>query len=312
MDSLPANIILNVPPFFRLHASGHVERYREHDFVPPSTDPQNGVVSRDAVVSPENNLAVRLYLPKSKAAGKLPLLIYIHGGGFSTQSAFSSVYHPYANSLAADSNSVVVSIDYRLAPEHPLPACYDDSYAAVKWVGSHSRVGPDPWLNEYADFERVYIAGDSAGANIAHDVVVRSAGGSSSPAESLGLKFSGLILIHPFFGSGEPTKVWDFIYPGSTGPTEFRLIPAADPARLSRLSCERVMVVVAEKDYLRDRGQRYYEALKSSHWKGSVELFETPGEHVFHLFNPTSENAISIMNRVSQFVNARPRPKSRF
>ncbi|XP_051131464.1 probable carboxylesterase 12 [Andrographis paniculata] len=310
MASDPTGITHDFPPFFRIHASGHVERYQEHDFVPPSTDPQNGVVSRDAVVSPENNLAVRLYLPQTKTAAKLPLLIYIHGGAFSVQSAFSSVYHPYVNSLAADSKSVVVSIEYRLAPEHPLPACYDDSYAAVKWVGSHSRVGqgPDPWLNEHADFERVYIAGDSAGANIAHDVVVRSA----SPAENLGLKFSGLILIHPFFGSGKPDKLWDLVYPNTAGPNDFRLNPAADLARLSRLSCERVLVVVAEKDFLRNRGRYYYEALKSSHWKGSVELFETPGEeHVFHLLNPTSENAISMMNRISKFINA-PRQMSHF
>lgn len=150
---------------------------------------------------------------------KLPLLIYIHGGGFSLESAFSSLYHNYANSLASESRSVVVSIEYRLAPEHPIPAYYDDSYAVVKWVDSHSRVGggPDPWLNEYAEFQRVYVGGDSAGANIAHDMVIRA---SNSRENGLGIKFAGLILVHSFFGSGKPDKLWDFICPETPGSND--------------------------------------------------------------------------------------------
>ncbi|KAK6159375.1 hypothetical protein DH2020_006689 [Rehmannia glutinosa] len=141
-----------------------------------------------------------------------PLIIYIHGGAFSLQSAFSSLYHNYANSLASQSRSVVVSIEYRLAPEHPIPACYDDCYAAVKWIGSHTRVegGPDPWLNEHADFNRVYAAGDSAGANLAHNIVTRADVG-------LGFKFAGLILVHPFFGIGKPDKLLEFHLPRHDG-----------------------------------------------------------------------------------------------
>ncbi|KAK6135674.1 hypothetical protein DH2020_030577 [Rehmannia glutinosa] len=303
MESNPTQITHDFPPFFRVHNTGHIERYLEHDFVPPSHDHQTGVVSRDVVISPENNVSARIFLPTTTTTAqgdpKLPLIIYIHGGAFSLQSAFSSLYHNYANSLASQSRSVVVSIEYRLAPEHPIPACYDDCYAAVKWIGSHTRVegGPDPWLNEHADFNRVYAAGDSAGANLAHNIVTRADVG-------LGFKFAGLILVHPFFGIGKPDKLWNFICPDTTGCDDLRLNPTADLDLLSKLGCDRVLVCVAEKDQLRNRGWNYYEKLKKCDWKGVVEFYESPGEdHVFHLFKPVSDEAVSLLKLIVRFIN---------
>ncbi|KAI3446015.1 hypothetical protein Pfo_002680 [Paulownia fortunei] len=317
MDSNPTQITHDFPPFFRIHNSGHIERYLEHDFVTPSHNPQTGVVSRDVVISPENNVSARMFLPRTtKGDPKLPLLIYIHGGAFSIQSAFSSMYHNYANSLASESRSVVISIEYRLAPEHPLPACYDDSYAVLKWVDSHSRVGegPDPWLNEYADFQRVYVAGDSAGANIAHNLAIRANDNPEYMADDgLSFKFAGLILVHPFFGIGKSDKLWNFICPDTTGSNDFRLNPTANMDILSRLRCDRVLVCVAEKDFLRDRGRNYYEGLKKSDWKGVVEFFETAGEeHVFHLFDPACDKAISLLKRIVGFMNCGAHVMSHF
>lgn len=317
MDSNPSQtqITHDFTPFFRVYNTGHIEKFVEPDFVAPSHDPLTAVTSRDVAVVPENNVSARIFLPKTTAADpkKLPLLIYIHGGGFSLESAFSSLYHNYANSLASESRSVVVSIEYRLAPEHPIPACYDDSYAVVKWVDSHSPVGggPDPWLNEYADFQGVYVGGDSAGANIAHDMVIRA---SNSRENGLGIKFAGLILVHPFFGSGKPDKLWDFICPETPGSNDPRLNPSADMDLLSKLGCERVLVCVAEKDWLRRRGLHYYEALKRSDWKGWIECFETEGEeHVFHLFDPTHDKANTLLKRIVGFMDSgAPNLVSRF
>ncbi|KAG8368335.1 hypothetical protein BUALT_Bualt15G0034900 [Buddleja alternifolia] len=301
MDPNSTHITHDFPPFFRVHNTGHIERYQVHDFVPPSPDPQTGVVSRDVTISPENHVSARIYLPKTTTTTqKLPLIIYIHGGGFSIQSAFSSLYHNYVNSLASQSLSVVVSIEYRLAPEHPIPACYDDCYAVMKWVDSHTRVGqgPDPWLNEHVDYRRVYVAGDSAGANLGHDMIIRANNG-------FGFKFTGLILVHPFFGSDKPDKLWDFICPDKTGPNENRLNPSTDMDLLSKLGCERVLVCVGEKDFLRGRGWNYYQGLKRSEWKGVVEFFESPGcDHVFHLFDLDCEHAVSLMKQIVSFVNS--------
>ncbi|KZV17762.1 putative carboxylesterase 12-like [Dorcoceras hygrometricum] len=303
MDPQSDQATHDFPPFFRVHTSGLIERYIEHDFLPPSEHPSSGVLSKDVVVSPRNNVTARIYLPRTEAPHRnLPLVIYVHGGGFSVESAFSSLYHNYVNSLAAESKSVVVSVEYRLAPEHPIPACYEDCWAATKWVESHSGAGKgdDPWITDYVDFKRVFVAGDSAGANIAHEMVVR-AGAESE----LGIQFTGLILIHPFFGIGKVPKLWDFISPETTGPTDPMLNPAAHRRLLSNLRCERVLVCVAEKDFLKESGVKYRQALKDSDWKGLLEFFETYGEgHVFHLLQPDSENAPLLMNRVIEFIHS--------
>ncbi|CDP02970.1 unnamed protein product [Coffea canephora] len=63
---------------------------------------------------------------------KLSLLVYLHGGGFLIKSAFSLTYHTHLNVVVAEAGVIAVSINYRLAPEHPLPIAYEDSYIAVK------------------------------------------------------------------------------------------------------------------------------------------------------------------------------------
>lgn len=99
---------------------------------------------------------------------------------------------------------IAVSIDYRLAPEHPLPIAYDDSWAALQWIATHSNgSGPEPWLNKYADPGLVFLEGESAGANIAHHVAVRAGGTGLA-----GLKITGVLAVHPFLVK----KMVDFIY----------------------------------------------------------------------------------------------------
>lgn len=105
--------------------------------------------------------------------------------------------------LVSETNVVDVSIDYRLAPEHSLPTAYDDAWGAPKWVASHSDgKGTEDWLNRHADFQRVFFAGDSAGANIAHQMGLRVG------SEGLnGVKLNGIVLVHPYFWGSEPIGV---------------------------------------------------------------------------------------------------------
>lgn len=98
---------------------------------------------------------------------------------------------------------------------------------------------------------------------------------------------------------------WRFACPGTTGADDPWINPLAEGAPgLEGLSCERVLVTVAEKDFIRDRGRAYYEGLKGSGWGGQAELLESEGEnHVFHLQNPTCTNAVAKMERVVAFFN---------
>lgn len=195
----------------------------------------------------------------------------------------------------------LLSFNYRLAPEHPLPTAYEDSWTALQWIISHAdKSGPDPWLNDHADFERVYLSGESAGANIANDVVLRAG------VEELGhgFKIWGLVLIQPYFGGKEVDRMYKFMCPTSSGSDDDpRLNPAVDP-RLERIGCSRVLVVVAEKDWLRERGKGYYELLKKKGLGGKVEMMEVEGVgHGFHLLDPTCEKALTQFEWVASFLN---------
>ncbi|KAB1207107.1 2-hydroxyisoflavanone dehydratase [Morella rubra] len=161
--------------FFRVYKDGRIEKFYATQKIPPFDDPVTGVRSKDVVISTEPAVSARIFLPNiHNSTQKLPVIFYIHGGGFCFESAFSPLYHNYLTSLAAKANAIAISVEYGLFPERPIPACYEDSWAALQWVASHAdRSGPDPWLNEYADFNRVFMGGDSGGANISHTLAVR-------------------------------------------------------------------------------------------------------------------------------------------
>ncbi|XP_026394539.1 probable carboxylesterase 2 [Papaver somniferum] len=316
--------------YLKVYKDGRVERLPgyQDEFVPPSIvkNSESSVLSKDVVIVSETGVSARLYLAKSSThqlqekKNKLPLLIYFHGGAFCTNTSFNPKYHNYVNSLVSETNVVAVSVEYRRAPEHPLPVAYEDSWTALQWVLSHSTATtsngqkPETWLNEYADFGRVFLAGDSAGANIAHNMAIRA---GISSERIYGLKFLGVVLVHPYFWGMEPIgleqrdrslreridKLWLTVCPSTTGNDDPLINPATDP-NLSNLGCNRVLICVAEKDLLRYRGLFYGELLRKSGWKGVIETMETEGEgHVFHLFNPSSENAVNMLKRLASFVN---------
>ncbi|XP_031266626.1 probable carboxylesterase 12 [Pistacia vera] len=314
MDSTQPEVAYDFSPMLIVYKDGKVNRLTGNDVVPTSLDPKTNVESKDVVYSSENGLTVRLYIPKNVSQNqKLPLLVYIHGGGFCIESPFSPLYHNYLNSLVAEANIVVVSVQYRRAPEHHLPCAYDDSWTALKWVASHvNGSGPEDWLNSHADFEKVFFSGDSAGANIAHRMGIKHG------LEKLeGVNVEGIVLCHPYFWGNEAVAnetadenkrkfvgaLWRIAYPETTGCDDPWINPVVDP-NLAKLGCRRVLVFVAEKDLLCARGWYYHQKLKESGWGGDVEVVQINGEeHVFHLFNPGCENAKAMMKKTADFYN---------
>lgn len=213
-------------------------------------------------------------------------------------SAFSPKYHNYVKTLAAEANVIAVSVEYGLFPDRPIPACYEDSWAALQWVASHvNRDGPESWLNDHADFGRVFIGGESAGGNISHTLAVRV----GSIGLAAGVKVVGVILGHPYFGGTEDDKMWMYMCPENSGLEDPRMKPAAED--LARLGCERLLIFVAEKDHLFDVGKRYYEELKKSGWEGTAEIVENLGEeHVFHTRDLKYEKAVELRKKYVSFI----------
>ncbi|MEP7294993.1 MAG: alpha/beta hydrolase [Burkholderiales bacterium] len=126
---------------------------------------------RIAVPGSGATIGLRVYTPRGDAAAAgRALVVYYHGGGGVLGDLDG--YDRIARQLCADSDAVVVSVDYRLAPEHPFPAAVDDAWTALRWMAEHARdLGADP--------ARLGVAGDSAGAVLATvmTLLARDAGG---------------------------------------------------------------------------------------------------------------------------------------
>jgi len=117
-----------------------------------------GAVEDREIPGPASRLPIRIYTPAMKMTGRLPALIYFHGG----TGVFCSIetHDGLCRMLANESCCRVISVGYRLAPEHKFPAAIEDSYAATKWAFAHSEeMDIDP--------KRIAVGGDSAGATLA-------------------------------------------------------------------------------------------------------------------------------------------------
>ncbi|CAM0870349.1 unnamed protein product [Alopecurus aequalis] len=317
-DVEAGHIAVDLYPFIREYKDGRLERFLHSPFVAASEDgaASRGVATRDVVIDQATGVSARLFLPSIATAtgSKLPVIMYVHGGSFCTESAFGRTYHNYVKSLASRTGALVVSVEYRLAPEHPLPAAYDDAWAALQWVASLS----DPWLSTYADPGRTFLAGDSAGGNIVYNTAVRAARGL--------IDIEGLVIVHPYFwgvdrlSSSEVIwdgvamfppelidRLWPFVTAGKLGGDDPRVNPRDE--EIASLTCRRVLVAVAGKDSLRDRGRRLAARMRDCcAWahddNDAVMLVESEGEdHGFHLSNPLRKTSKVLMESIVRLVN---------
>ncbi|CAN6198330.1 unnamed protein product [Urochloa humidicola] len=311
-----SEVAFDFPPYLCQYKSGRIHRFAGAPTVPAGTDAATGVVSKDIRAGPAS---VRIYLPPG-ATGKIPVVVYVHGGGFVVGSPARPGTHNYLNDLVARSGAIGVSVYYRLAPEHKLPAAYDDAWAALRWAVTLGD-GEEPWLLDHADLSRVFLAGCSAGANIAHNTAVRASALGALPD---GVTLRGLALVHPYFTGTEAVgaevafapeirpfmdRTWRFVVSDTVGLDDPRVCPFVDEAArklAAGIPCERVLVCVAENDVLlKERALWYYRELKASGYAGEVELFESKGvDHAFHFDKLDTEEGIKLQERTVAFIKA--------
>ncbi|HEX2778349.1 MAG TPA: alpha/beta hydrolase [Gemmatimonadaceae bacterium] len=213
------------------------------------------------IPGPGGSLRARHYLPP--ADGPQPLLVYLHGGGF----VFGDLdtHDEPCRVLCAFARMHVLSVDYRLAPEHPFPAALDDTLAALRWAREHAAaLGADP--------ARVTIGGDSAGANLATVAARLAARDGAAPLAQL-LIYPPTDAITPrpsqeLFGEGYILTNADremftryYIAHGSGTPGDDRI----SPLRARDLRGQPpALVVTAGFDLLRDEGEAYSHALAAA------------------------------------------------
>ncbi|XP_024024543.1 probable carboxylesterase 17 [Morus notabilis] len=194
------SIVDEAPGYLQVFADGSVKRFAP-EIVSASDESHNKFKSKDVVIDPSKPITARMFLPHSlSSSSPLPLVVYFHGGGFCIGSTTWLGYHHFLGDFSVASQSVIVSVDYRLAPENRLPIAYEDCHTSLEWILSSYQAKSEPWLDR-ADLSRVFLSGDSAGGNIAHHVAMKAVGNGFDH-----MKIKGLLLIHPYFGSEKRTE----------------------------------------------------------------------------------------------------------
>jgi len=246
----------------------------------PPYDPPVPLTVRDTVVPGEPDVPVRVYAPESQD-GPLPGLLFIHGGGFILGNI--TMFDGEAKRIAAEVGAVVVSVEYRLAPENPYPAGLDDCYAALLWTAkSASELGIDP--------ARLAVGGDSAGGGLSAAVALlsRDRGGPELCFQYLGIPELDDRLETPSMLAYVDTPLWhrpaaEFSWDSYLGGPGVRgtsgVSPYAAPARMEDLSgLPPAFVNVCQFDPLRDEGIAYAQRLAQANVPTELVLY--PG--TFH------------------------------
>jgi acetyl esterase len=235
--------------------------------VPPEMLPDLRIEERTIGHGELTGVPVRIYWPPTPAEVS-PVVVFFHGGGFCLGDLDTHDHVARAHAVGAE--AIVVSVDYRLAPEHPYPAGVDDSWAALQWVGEHAaELGGDP--------DRIAVAGDSAGGNLAAvmAVLARDNGGPQlcfqllwypvvtadlslpSHTENAFAPILDREVIDAFLSWYLPP---DIDYTDPTGlPTTLAPANAADLSGLPP-----AFIGTAEHDPLRDDGARYADMLNAA------------------------------------------------
>jgi acetyl esterase len=234
-------------------------------------------VENRTIPGPLGDIPVRIYAPEGR--GPLPVLVFFHGGGWVICNL--ETHDGLCRQLANAVGCMVVSVDYRLAPEHRFPAAAEDAYAATRWVADNAAaIGADP--------ARVAVGGDSAGGNLTAvtALMARDRGGP-------GLVFQ--LIVYPvtdapggtpsyrenaegyFLTADQMHWYWGHYMGSETG----RRDPYACPLRAPDLrNLPPALVITAEFDPLRDEGEAYAArmreagvAVKLSRYDGMVHAF---------------------------------------
>jgi acetyl esterase/lipase len=259
------------------------------------------VRSADITIDASRGISARVFSPRSTVTDSktpLPVVVFFHGGGFALFSAASRPYDTLCRRLCRGVDAVVVSVNYRLAPQHRFPAAYEDGVFALQYldgIAVPADLAPVP-----IDLSSCFLAGDSSGGNMVHHVAQRWAAMSSvSPPHRL--RLTGAIMIQPFFGGEERTPAEvvfdkagriltiaraDYYWKGFLPEGATRDHPAArvcgDGVELAE-AFPPVMVMVGGFDLLKDWHARYVETLRR---KGKVvSVVEYPDAfHGFYAF----------------------------
>jgi acetyl esterase len=269
------------PPYETVSPAEARELYLKGRVVSNPEPPPLKSVQPLAIPAPHGSIPARVYTPLKlrQTNGLAPCLVFFHGGGWTIGDLDS--HDVVCRKLADEGQLIVISVDYRLAPEHKFPAAVDDAIASTKWIADNARqLG--------IDAARLMVGGDSAGGNLAAVVAIaaRDGNGPAIAGQVLVYPATDFALTHPSHGEPETSLLlthsvirWfrDNYLNGAADVHDWR----ASPARAKTLvGLPPAYVLTAGGDALRDEGEEYAQRLKEAGVPVAYRTF--PGQ--FHGF----------------------------
>jgi acetyl esterase len=269
------------PPYETVSPVEARELYLKGRVVTNPEPPELKSVAPLTIPSPAGPIPARLHTPVRlrKTNGLAPCLVFFHGGGWVIGNLDS--HDVVCRKLADEGELIVVSVDYRLAPEHKFPAAVEDAIAATKWIADNAKQFD-------IDASRLTVGGDSAGGNLAAVVAIsaRDGNGPDIAGQLLIYPATDFALTHPSHGEPETSILlthsvvrWfrDHYLNGAADVHDWR----ASPARAKILiGLPPAYVLTAGADPLRDEGDEYAHRLKEAGVPVTYRTF--PGQ--FHGF----------------------------
>jgi acetyl esterase len=268
------------------------EYYRQARFVTNPEPPELKSVDQLAIPAPYGSIPARIYTPNvlRQANGLAPCLVFFHGGGWVIGDL--DTHDVACRKLAEEGQLIVISVDYRRAPEHKFPAAVDDAIAATAWIAAHAKeLG--------IDAARLSIGGDSAGGNLAAVVTIaaRDGNGPAISGQVLIYPSTDFAMTHPSHSEPETSILlthsvikWfcNHYLKGATDIHDWR----ASPARAETLAgLPPAYVLTAGADPLRDEGDEYARRLKEA------------GVAVTHRYFPGQFHGFFTMGKLLQQAN---------
>ncbi|MBE0615867.1 MAG: alpha/beta hydrolase [Burkholderiales bacterium] len=262
-----------LPPYYSVSAAEARRLYKETRAVLSPPVPEVDAVRELAADGPAGPIALRMYRGQGTAAGApLPVLVYFHGGGWTIGDL--DTHDIVCRALANNARCAVVSVDYRMGPEHKFPAAVDDCLAATRWVAAQA-------ASLGIDGARIAVAGDSAGGNLAAVVAImlRDAGGPALVFQALVYPATDQRLdsaTHASFAEGylltRKNMLWfrdNYLSPRDYDDWRASPIRAPDLARLPPAH-----IITAGYDPLLDEGRAYSDRLLAAGVPVLYECFE--------------------------------------
>lgn len=243
----------------------------------PGNMPSMAHIEDCAIPGPAGQIPIRIYRPSTES--RRPALVYFHGGGLVMGSNHS--FEPLARVLAAESNATVVAVDYRLAPECPPPAQFDDAYTTAVWVADHAdQLG--------VDATRLAVIGDSAGGSLAAGVALAARDHDGPAIFCQVLLYPGLdrdmaapsivaLTDAPTISHDDIVYMHDLADSGASAPHDQYRVPAY---ATDLTGLPPAIIVTAECDPIRDWGERYAARLRDARVQVTVTRY--PG--MYHGF----------------------------